>query len=580
MTLLKRLMSPGIYMKLVLMFLLVLAPLYVIGLKMYESGAVSVKNEISNSLTSRVNLYSEILDTDFERTMRLMHEYVNDMDLLKLSTSSDHMTDIEKMDAVLRLKNRLDLLKGSSKFVENAIAYIPSMERSVSSNENAISDLNHEELNALIQLYNRSESPFIVWNNRMFISIPYPDVSISKNTQFVLAVEVAKPELASTLSRFTNAGGGAVISGKRTHWTVAGATDEKQSAEFLNQVNQVEHADRLEAGHVQTITIANETFMFAQKDSSLLNANLMMFVPIANVSKPLATYRIWFVVLSIAAIMLVFAFSYSIYKMIHKPLKSLIQAFRKLEQGDFNIRLQPSTKDEFGYLYERFNATVTQLGVLVHEVYEQKYRVQLVELRYLQSQINPHFLYNTYFILYRMATLEDNENIIRLTKHLGEYFQYITRDGADDVSFDKEAHHAKTYTDIQTVRFGKRITVDFGELPEGATDILVPRLILQPIIENAYKYALEQRAKEGWLRVQVFILDNELVVEVEDNGEEMTPERLITMQIMLRDLVNDKESTGLINVHRRLQIKYGVQAGIRLEIGERNGLKVKIVIPV
>lgn len=139
--------------------------------------------------------------------------------------------------------------------------------------------------------------------------------------------------------------------------------------------------------------------------------------------------------------------------MIHQPLKNLIQNFRNIEKGNFDIALKYPLNDEFGYLYDQFNSTVHQLDILVHEVYEQQYRVSLSELRHLQSQINPHFLYNTYFILYRMAKLRDHENLILLANYLGEYFQFITRDGAAEIPFEKEAKHAKNYLDIQTMRF-------------------------------------------------------------------------------------------------------------------------------
>jgi two-component system, sensor histidine kinase YesM len=576
MKLLRRISRLRLLPKLVLTFLLVLSPLYFIGLKMNISGSDMVRTEIGSSLTSRVDLYMEILEGDFGRTVALLQQYVNDDDLLKLSTSAALMSDIERMESILRLKGRLDLLKSSSKFIANAIAFIPDIDRSITSNEIDISDFNREEFEALRQANNQYQMPFIVWKERLFISMSYPDPSISKTPRFVLAVEISREALENTLSRYTNEGGGAVLAGRNAQWTVAGAADAQQGKQLM------EHFaldGQSQAGEIRNVTIGEQAYLVAQKDSDMLNASLLMLVPTQSLLMPLQTYRTWLIALSLSAIAIMLAFSLSIYRMIHQPLRVLVAAFRRLEQGDFQITLKAPFQDEFAFLYERFNATVRHLGVLVHEVYEQQYRAQSAELRHLQSQINPHFLYNTYFILYRMAKLHDNENIIHLTKHLGEYFQYITRDGSDDAPFSMEAQHAKSYMEIQSVRFGQRIQAVFEPIPVEAADMKVPRLILQPIIENAYKYALEQKAKNGMLRVSCEMQEGTLLVAVEDNGDDITPEEVTRLQLLLHQGEHAAESTGLLNVHRRLQIQYGPQSGIRLDQGDLGGLRVTMMIP-
>ncbi|MDQ8738798.1 sensor histidine kinase [Paenibacillus sp. LHD-38] len=536
-----------------------------------------MKTEIGNSLISRVSLYMEILDVDFDRTIRLMQEYVNDDDLLDLSVTSEIMTDIERTEATLRVKHRLDLLRESSAFLTSAFAMIPSMDRTITSEPSTISEFDRSQFDALRQLKNLYETPFLEWNGRVFISVPYPDVGTVKTPLFIAAVEVSRAELTDALERFTNEGGGAVLSGRSIPWTVAGAIGEGQGQTFREQMEWIGSSA---ANEVRTITVGGEPYMLAQKESERLDVTLSMFVPYQKIEEPLRDYERWLIVLSTMSVALVLIFSFSIYRMIHRPLKSLIHAFRRLKQGNFNVALQYSLKDEFGYLYEQFNATVRQLNVLVHEVYEQQYRARLSELRHLQSQINPHFLYNTYFLLYRMALRKDFDNVIPLTKHLGEYFQYITRDGMEEVPFEAEASHAKTYMEIQSIRFEDRIYAVFEDLPEGAEKIAVPRLVLQPVIENAYKHALEKKEQDARLTVKTEIRDKALRVTVEDNGEEMTAERLEELQAMLEGTREPVETSGLVNVHRRLRIKYGERGGLFLRLGENRGLCVEIVIPL
>jgi len=576
-TALRWLRSLRLFPKLVITFLLVLGPIYYIGLTMNRSGAEHVRTEIGNSLLSRVNLYTEILDVDFDRTIRLMQEFVNDVDLLELSVAHEVMTDIERTEAVLRVKQRIDLLQKSSVFVGTALAVIPSLDRTISSNVTAITELDEEELGALLRVKNLYESPFLEWNGRLYISVPYPDAGASRTPLFVVAVEVSKAELTKALERFTSEGGGAVLTGRRIPWSVAGGLDGDRVPAFREELERLGVSA---LGSARTVSVGGESYLLAQQASSRLDVTMSMFVPSRQIEEPLRDYQRWLIVLSAASAALVTAFAYSLYRMIHRPLRSLIQAFRRLEQGNFNVELQYSFRDEFGYLYDQFNATVRQLNVLVHEVYEQQYRARLSELRHLQSQINPHFLYNTYFLLYRMAQRKDFDNVVPLAKHLGEYFQYITRDGADEAPFEAEAAHAKTYMDIQSIRFEDRIHAAFEPVPEEARSVLVPRLVLQPLIENAYKHALERKESDARLLVAADIVDGALRVVVEDNGDQMTAERAEALQTELERSAEAAETTGLFNVHRRLRIKYGERGGLRLQAADPQGLRVEMTIPL
>ncbi|MEV5025619.1 sensor histidine kinase [Paenibacillus sp. LPE1-1-1.1] len=571
MGLIKRIGSLPILPKLALTFLMVLTPLFYIGLKMGESGSNIVRAEIANSLASRTELYMDLLDSDFDRTIRLLGEYMYDEDLMKLSTSSEVMPIIERTYSVLRLKNRMDQLNRTSSFVENAMAFIPDMNRVVSSKENSISELDNELFQALSQPQKNVAEPFLVWNGRIFISMPYPGGN--ELPMFLLAVEISSTQLSSKLKQFTQEASLAALVSNNMEWAVSGEFDRVLGSELPDRL------DTVKVDGTEIITLDHVDYLLASKESDILNAKLMMFVPVKQVEKPLERYRNWVFALYGVSVLVIIAFAFGMYRIIHRPLKLLVRSFRRIEQGKFDISIEYPFTDEFGYLYKQLNAMVRELKRLIHEVYEQEYRARVAELRHLQSQINPHFLYNTFFILYRLAKQEENESIARLTNHLGEYFEFITRDGSQEVTLASEVAHAKSYTDIQTIRFSNRIEVRFSEVPKGAEGILVPRLILQPIIENAYEHALEKKAKGGLLEVDIQMTSSELLIRVEDSGG-IAEDTLNHLQIMLNSQQDVAESTGLINVHRRLLINYGDKAGLRLSRGDLCGLKVIMVIPL
>ncbi|SEO37790.1 sensor histidine kinase [Paenibacillus sp. OV219] len=545
---------------------------------MNETGSSHVQKEITDSLVSRSSLYMNMLEFDLDSVIRQLQEYVNDDDLLKLTSSSEVMTEIEKMQSQLRLKSRLDLLKRSSKFVENAIAFIPEMHRTISANANAIGSFDEEQFEALTKSTNRFESPFLLWRDRIFISIPYPDPAVASRQRpvFLLAVEISRQELGMMLQEFTNEGGQTVLVGNKQPFIIragTGEVNEELIGDFQRAGTEAEESKGL-----RSVTWNDKSYLVVTKHSSRLDMSLLMYVPESKVNASLQVYRFWFYVLSAMSVFLVLLFSYSIYLIIHQPLKRLVRSFRRIEQGQFNLEVSYPLADEFGYLYGQFNGMVKRLDVLVHEVYEQQYLARLAELRHLQSQINPHFLYNSYFILYRMAQQRDHDNVIYFTKHLGEYFQYITRDGSDEVPLASEIHHARTYAEIQSIRFAERIMVEFDEVPEELHSFPVPRLIVQPIIENAYNHGLENKRKGGLITVSFQDKQGTTQITITDNGGNMDEEKLRELQASLLDKGPSTEHTGLLNVHRRIIIKYG-GGGLTLGIGEERGLTVTISIP-
>jgi two-component system sensor histidine kinase YesM len=205
--------------------------------------------------------------------------------------------------------------------------------------------------------------------------------------------------------------------------------------------------------------------------------------------------------------------------------------------------------------------------------------MQRAELKQLQSQINPHFLYNSFFAINTMAKTGD-ENLAIFTKRLGEYFQFITRNSSDKICLSEEVKHAKVYTEIQLMRFSLALQIQFGEYPERYSELKVPRLILQPIIENAFNHGLKELESSRIISVNFKENENELDIIVEDNGCGMTDAGIFEMENALTYKGNDIETTGIINIHRRIRLEYGQNSGVLVSKSEMGGLKVILRIEI
>ncbi|MFD0717562.1 sensor histidine kinase [Paenibacillus sp. GCM10027626] len=564
-----------IFMKLFLTFFLVIAPLYVITLIVNQKGSDGVLGEMAESIMARTDYFTNMLESEVARISDSLPEYVMDQDLKKLSAIGDSISEYERVELVNALQRRLYLMKYSSIYIAGAKAYVPRINRTISTTDYS-QGIDMPEFEAM-QRKNSGGSPLIYWNNRLFISLEYP-YSMKRKPSFVLGIELSIPKMNDMLSTVIKADeGNAVIINLEQNWSVSGRADASMVAairEFLQ--------DRETAGQrsgLQTASLGGESWMISYKYSPALNAYLVTCLPKTYILGPITTFKIWFWVISIVSVLIIALFSYSIHNVIHRPMSKLVRIFNKMWDIHTFPTLPANRNDEFGYLYRGFNEMVERLKSLILEVYEQKIRSQRSELKRLQSQINPHFLYNCFFVLCRLIKTVDTERAYQFCLYMGNYFQYVTRDEADEIPLELEIKHALTYVHIQTVCFGDRIEVDFEQPGKLAQEGTVIRLILQPIIENAYKHVFEKTEGYGYLWIHMERNENDLYIHVEDDGDLLDDRAIELLNYKLKGASGEIENTtGIINVHRRIQLRYGEDCGISVSRSILGGLHVSIKI--
>ncbi len=565
----------SIFVKLILMFLVVITPLYALGLLIHDRGEESVRAEIANSLESRLQFFMNALETEVDRMVQLEREYIFDKDLQRLAFAMPIMDEYERTQRVISVGGKLKVIKSSSAYIRSVKAYLPSYRYAITSDE-LTTNINPEEYEAMAASIAQTEGAIFHWNGRYFVNRAYPDAMLfDPERSYILSIELSVPALESSLAGFANyEGSGAALFDANGRWTIEGGSGMDDTP-LSAAIRASSGAQPGIGGGVRSVKAGERLYLTTARTSELLQATLVVFIPSKEVLGKLDTYRNWFWILSLVSLFVIFLFSFWIYRLIHRPLSRLVRSFRSVEKRRLELIEDTGNKDEFGYLYRQFNAMVSELKVLIHTVYEQKIRAQSSELKQLQSQINPHFLYNSFFILYRLAKLGDLESVVRFSQYLGEYFQYITRNAAHQVNLEAEVNHAKAYVEIQTVRFSDRIQAELEALPPRFASAAVPRLFLQPLVENAYKYGVEKKPNGGRIRISFKEEDDLLRIVVEDNGPGMTDEEMEALRIRLNASSDGVETTGLVNVHRRLCIMYGESCGIRVSRSELGGLRVE-----
>lgn len=287
-------------------------------------------------------------------------------------------------------------------------------------------------------------------------------------------------------------------------------------------------------------------------------------------------------VFCLAVLLACVLFLLGIYRMVHKPLTQLAQSFTQVEQGDFTVQAQASQDSDFNYVFQGFNHMVTQLNTLIEQNYTQTVLLQKAELKQLQAQINPHFLYNSFFMLQNMIRW-DSEQAEQIASALARYFQYITRNSNELVPLAAEYSHAKDYAYIQELRFSGRIHIETEALPEQYSRLPVPKLILQPVFENVFKHGLKNKEEKGLVQLSFRPEGDILKITVADNGEGLDEDSL---KSLTRRLAQSRESgfqgemTGILNIQKRLILFSHSEAPMRLFRSDLGGLGVEITLAV
>jgi two-component system sensor histidine kinase YesM len=555
----------GIFMKLLTTFLLVFIPVYLISSLMNKSGVDIIRQQLLVLMEQKSDFFVSSMDSELERVFQLQEDFLKDQDLQAISIRLDTLTPYEQTKTINDLHSKLYSLSVSSRYIKEALIIMPNIQRRLSSLTGQ-TELKPQELDDLLRK-KISNSGLVALDDRIYIPMGFPHLN---NAMFFVVIELSVSKIREELADPKAIGNGTsyIVSNEgNSSFVIPAAGANAETMQFIQQTAAV---------HDTAFRLDNKSYLRFTKSFKFSDWSFVTIVEEGQMLQPVYSFKIWLTVLYAIAGLVVLVVSLLLLRFIHKPLRKLMHALKMVEIGQFNINLQHSHKDEFHYLYRQFNQMTAQLKILVQQVYEQTIRSQKAELKQLQSQVNPHFLYNSLYILYRMAQAEDFEGVSAMSKHMGDYFKFITQNKADFIPLDKELQHAKTYTLIQQIRFGSRIAFQYTEY--GSIDGWeVPRLIIQPFIENAIVHGLEDTHKDGIVHVRIIATSRRLTIEIEDNGKGVSLEQLQKWdnKAALEDEFRDH---ALWNVHRRLQLRYGNSSGVQLQSNHFGGLTATLSI--
>lgn len=323
--------------------------------------------------------------------------------------------------------------------------------------------------------------------------------------------------------------------------------------------------------------------------SSINGWRLVSFVPSSALMKELDDIVRYDMVVSAVSVIITIVFVLFFSSSITKRLRLLTQNMNRIRDGYFDTSVDFDAKDEIGELATGFKSMVDRINFLIEEVYKAEIRIKNLtikkkeaEIKALQSQINPHFLFNTMesirMNLLKKSDFETSDVIQDFSKLLRTSIDW----SQDMVPVRQEMNLVESYMNIQKYRFREKLNYQIT-LDESIDDYLIPKFTLQPLVENAIHHGLEPKSHGGMLKIYSVCTERDIRILVEDNGVGIDSHRLEQVKEHLsKDMFNSDDeqgSIGMANIHQRLRMHYGAPYGLDIESKQHAGTRVTIVLP-
>jgi two-component system, sensor histidine kinase YesM len=352
---------------------------------------------------------------------------------------------------------------------------------------------------------------------------------------------------------------------------------------YMSDLNKLEdqHIPAVKVGTgYEKMNISDKDYLIAYHDSEFSNLTYYHFLPFDTITNQSSIIKKLLFVYFLFMLFLTIFLSRRAASALSKPIEGLTVKMKqaqkgKFEQSDFGGDEYPN--DEVGQLHENFQIMIHKINTLIKENYQKQLVIKETEYKALQAQINPHFLYNTLDSINWMAKLNKQPNISIMAEALGNMMRNIISKKAPLISIKDELEIVNNYITIQKYRYHDRLDFSLDRLAE-VESFLIPKLSIQPIIENAIQHGLEESVDGCKIGVSTTLVDNDhLCVVVEDNGPGMDESTIES--IFNGELKSKGTGIGLRNINERIQLMFGSSYGVVIKSEPGKGTKVIITLP-
>lgn len=562
----------SIFFRILVIYFITILPVYAIFLTLNNLTINDIYAEKSETIINHTMKGVSLLEEELKRildTQQMITANNSEIMILRHTYPIVHPYELGKL--VYHINNSLWTIKSTSSLVESVSLYIPAIERELSTDR--YYDEVTEETRLIYRYLMKVPTEIVNYGTLKPMLCTYNKTAPSKVfPEYFICTTLSESGLYSMLD----------ISSADVFWVMHNdnftLTNDSKNAHYIIYYSS-EHDVSDEEIITTKLSIDSTDHIVSYTYSPTLDCIISYYTPESSIISNMQKYSHIIVLLGVCSTAGAFVLIFALYIMVKQPLTQLLKAFSRMESGNLDAEINYKSKNEFGMLFKYFNKMLKQLKDVIDQVYISQINLKKAQFKQLQAQISPHFLYNSFNILNHSIRRDDNETALRMTEHLAYYFKYITNNIDEETTLREEFDFAKAYLNIQKIRFRDRIRIDFKDIADPYKDLMVPRMLIQPLIENCYKHGFKSVESGGYLCVDWYVEGNDIKIIIQDNGDGVSAKKLEELRNML-NTNSYNEYTGLQNVNQRLKLKYGSEYGLEIDSRSSGYFKVTITLPI
>ncbi len=561
--------------KVILLIVLILTP--IIGLFAYtnQQSVHVIEDQINTRNEEKLSYFLNEIERLLDQNMMYATLATKDPEIRNVSFGNLPSSGYDRQSIIQSIQSKLSLYSITNQVMNIISVYFPKSGLSLSTMSSAILDpseiaehytpnwkLNKVDVNGV-----RMDA-----FSRYFVSPYQVDSSNLMNADLIVRVDFFSQNITNLLDGFTLSGHSDAFFYHSPDQIVYSS---KASTGLIAQVMQDYPLDPYKSASKSRdiVKIDGKQYLLYTLASSKMDWRLVDIEPLDHILQPVVHSRNLFYVCLLLLFLFGILSALLLYSHIQVPIRILIRGVEHIKNKNFAHQIRSRRKNEFQQLFDSFNGMATEIDQLLKRVYTEEVRSREAVMKQLQSQINPHFLYNCLAYIVNMAKMNKNQSVIAMAHNLGDYYKYTTRNETLVANLRMELELAISYLDIMNSQLEKlAYTIS---VPDSMLDIAIPRLLIQPIVENAIVHGLEEQVGDGLITI-TGIEGAVCRLIIEDNGSGLTAEALQLLRRTTGQEVNKTERTGLWNVNHRLNYYFGDHSGMHIDHSTLGGLRIEL----
>ncbi|WNS45246.1 histidine kinase [Paenibacillus sp. MMS20-IR301] len=561
----------SIFQKMLVLLLILLTP--VVALYYYStSKSISViQDELIKASLNRMELFVAQMDASIEKFDLASAPMLVDTSVLEYLYNLE-MSDYALMKSRMLIQEKLSLASASGNWRNDVTVYFPQAHDSISSSPSYEYDPQEFERRFSLSWSYSEDLEIGSGFTRTYVTTGYKPAR-SEDLDVAVRVNLYKWSFENLLDTYKSGHSDNPFFYKKGRPFIASRSAGGPAVdEVIRDLG--ERVSGRDSGYL-IHSYSGRSYLITYYYSSLLEWHLVDSVPLDQIIGPIRQQRLLFGASSVILLLTGITAASALYWNVHRPIFQLVRAVQRIKSGDYAYRLPKKSSNEFTFLMQNFNEMATQIQDLIENVLQSRILARDATLKQLQAQIHPHFLYNCLGYIINMTKMGHKKAVMDMAYHLADYYRYTTRMDNQGVSMDEELAFVSVHLEILRLR---NDTLSYSiELPEGLSGLRIPRLLVQPMVENAIVHGLENVDYPGRVEISVSVKEGLLQLQVADNGKGLSDEQISRLHAELLIPAGEYAGCGLWNVYQRLQGNFGPDAQIIISRSTLGGLSVQLL---